>query len=77
MFSLFSEKNTRCNSTIFLSQNNINSNMKQRYLYPTHRTHNGLKARKKNYNWPKPSLYGLISENLLLETVTLLYRVES
>ena len=51
--------------------------MKQRYLYPTHRTHNGLKARKKNYNWPKPSLYGLISENLLLETVTLLYRVES
>ena len=39
--------NTRCDGTIFISQNNTtNLNLKQRCLYHTHRIHNGLNLRK-------------------------------
>ena len=46
MVSLFLGRgnNTRCDGTIFISQNNTtNLNLKQRCLYHTHRIHNGLK----------------------------------
>ena len=48
--SLFSRKNIECGSTVFSLKTTWNSNLQNKnFLYPSHKIHNGLQKRAKNY----------------------------